>query len=239
MARRPLAAVGRARFAARTVRMIATRFPTIGVFDDIADDEDDLRAAFEIEDLTSTRQVASERLRQIPGGEVAAGGVGASLVMASFLYADERGGRFTDHRLGAWYAACELETAIQETLFHNRRRLAASAGGFPVRIQMRELVAELNEDFLDLRGRAAERPELYDPQDYAASQAFAAGRRWPFADAAEAGVIYDSVRRAGGTNVCVWRPLSVPLPVLQGDHYEYVWSAQGEVTVLKLTNVDL
>lgn len=219
--------------------MIATRFPTVGVFDDIAADEDDLRAAFEIEDLTNTRQVATNRLRQIPGGEVAAGGVGASLVMAAFLYAHESGGRFTDHRLGGWYAATELETAIQETVFHNHRRLAASSAGFPARIQMRELVAELDEDFLDLRGRRNDRPELYDPEDYAASQAFAASHRWPFAAVAEAGVIYDSVRRAGGTNVCVWRPLSVALPVIQGDHYEYVWNAGGEVTVLRLTNVVL
>jgi hypothetical protein len=73
--------------------------------------------------------------------------------------------------------------------------------------------------------------------DYTASQAFAAARRWPFAPAAEAGVAYDSVRRAGGTNLCLWRPSAVPTPVLQGGHFEYVWDARGELTVLRLTSV--
>ncbi len=58
----------RSRFRGRTSRLIASRFPTIGVFDDIAGGEEDLRAAFELEDLTNTRLVATERLRSIPGG---------------------------------------------------------------------------------------------------------------------------------------------------------------------------
>jgi len=219
--------------------MIASRFPTVGVFDDIAESEEDLRAAFEIEDLTNTRQIATERLRRIPGGEVQAGGVGAHFVMSAFLYASERGGRFTDHRLGAWCAAAELGTALAETLYHNHRRLAASAAGFPARIQMRELVCEIDADLVDIRGRRDDLAPLYNANDYSASQAFAAERRWPFAGVPEAGLIYDSVRREGGINLCLWRPVSVPLPVIQGDHYEYVWNARGEVTVLKLTNVEL
>ncbi|HMF60532.1 MAG TPA: hypothetical protein VK595_09175, partial [Vicinamibacterales bacterium] len=58
----------RARFTERTSRLISSRFPTVGVFDDIADNEEDLRAAFELEDLTNTRLIATERLRLIPGG---------------------------------------------------------------------------------------------------------------------------------------------------------------------------
>lgn len=229
----------RARFAGRTVRLIASRFPTVGVFDDIAGSEEDLRAAFEIEELTNTRLIAAERLRRIPGGELPVGAPGASLVMAAFLHASESGGRFSDHRLGAWYAATSLETALAETIHHHERRLRASSGGFPARIQMRELVAQLQDDYLDLRGLQTERPNLYHPEDYAASQAFAAANRWPFASDPQAGVIYDSVRRAGGVNICVWRPLSVPLPVEQGDHFEYVWAPRGELTVLKLTGVSI
>lgn len=229
----------RANFAERTSRLISSRYPTVGVFDDIADSEEDLRAAFELEDLTNTRLIATDRLRLIPGGEVPMGGPGASLVMAAFLYSSGEGGRFTDHRLGAWYAATKIETALAETIHHHERRLRASAAGFPARIQMRELVAQLNDEFLDLRGQKANHSDLYHPDDYSASQAFAAARRWPFASSPEAGVIYESVRRAGGANVCVWRPLSVPLPVEQGDHYEYVWGPDGTLTILKLTGVTL
>ena len=42
----------RARVTARTHRLIASRFPTVGVFDDIADSEEELRVAFLLEDLT-------------------------------------------------------------------------------------------------------------------------------------------------------------------------------------------
>jgi hypothetical protein len=231
--------VPRGRLAGRTSRLIASRFPTVGVFDDIAGSEEDLRAAFELEELTNTRLIATERLRAIPGGEVAHGGAGATLVMAAFLHASEEGGRFSDHRLGAWYAATTVQTAIAETVYHHERRLRASAAGFPARIQMRELAAHLDGEFLDVRGLQASRPELYHLTDYSASQAFAAARRWPFGEALEDGVIYDSVRRAGGVNVCVWRPLSVPLPVEQAAHYEYVWDAAGSLTVLELRSVAL
>lgn len=229
----------RTRLAARTVRLIASRFPTVGVFDDVATTEEDLRAAFELEHLTSTRLTAAERLRRIPGGEIPHSAPGASLVMAAFLYASEEGGRFTDHRLGAWYAATAIETALAETVHHQERRLRASAAGFPARIQMRELVSHLDDELLDLRSRQAEHADLYHPHDYGAGQAFAAAHRWPFAEPPQAGVVYDSVRRVGGVNVCVWRPRAVGLPVEQGDHYEYVWDAAGGLTILRLTGITL
>src|SRR3546814_122184 len=232
-----MSAPRRAAFKGRTYRLIASRYPTVGLFDDIAGDEEDLRAAFELEALTNDRTTATERLRRILGGEVAMGQYGASMVMAAFLHADPAGGRFTDHRLGAWYAAGDIATAIEETVYHQERRLRASAGGFPNRIQMRELIADLEEMFLDLRGLRSSDAELYHPNDYSASQAFAAARRWPFASPGEAGFVYDSVRNSGGTNVCVFRPTAVALPLIQGEHFEYVWDRAGNLDVLKITNV--
>lgn len=227
----------RSRLTSRTVRLIASRYPAVGVFDDIAGSEEDLRAAFELEDLTNTRLIETDRLRAIPGGEVPRGAVGASLVMAAFLHASEEGGRFSDRRLGAWYAATEVETALAETIYHHERRLRASAAGFPARIQMRELISNIDGDLLDVRGQQANEPGLYHPTDYSGSQGFAAAYRWPFAAAREEGVIYDSVRRPAGINVCIWRPMSVTLPVEQGAHYDYVWDTSGSLTILELKNV--
>lgn len=231
-----MSGIASARLTSRTHRLINSRFPTVGVFDDIADSEDDLRAAFELESLTNGRLVALDRLNIIPAGEVVRG-PGSSLVMAAFLHSDENGGRFTDRRLGAWYAATELETAIAETVHHNERRLRASAVGFPARIQLRDLVVELDADYLDLRGRQTTNPELYHPTDYSASQAFAATARWPFGG--EFGLIYDSVRRTGGTNVCIFRPAAVGTPVVQADHYQYAWDSKGTLDIQKLTSVSL
>lgn len=224
------------RIAARTHRIISSRYPTVGVFDDIVDDEDDLRAAFQLESLTNDRLQSTDRLLSLPYGGVIAGPT-ASIVMAAFLHCAEGGGRFSDSRLGAWYAATEIETAIEETVFHNEQRLRLSDAGFPARLQMRELVVDLDLDMLDIRGLADERADLYDPDSYLRGQAFAAERRWPYAEPGLDALIYDSVRRKGGQNVCVFRPGAVPLPVIQGTHYEYAWDAAGELAVLALSRV--
>ena len=127
----------RSRVQARTHRLIASRFPTVGVFDDIAASEEELRVAFLLEDLTNVRSHA--RLNALPPHGVASGPT-ASIAMAAFLHCAPEGGRFSDGDLGAWYGATDLSTAIAETVYHHERRLRASAAGFPARIQMRELV---------------------------------------------------------------------------------------------------
>jgi hypothetical protein len=221
----------------KTHRLVASKHPTIGVFDDLASDASDLRAAFILEALTNDRLVA-QRIGLLPDTEIVAGpvGSGATMVMAAFLHADPAGGRFTDGRLGGWYAL-ELETAIAETLYHNSRRLRLSASGFPNRIQIRQLIASVRTDLVDLRGLRRDRPDLYRDTDYSASQAFAAELRWPRSGTPENGIVFDSVRCERGTNICMFWPSKVPLPIIQGDHFEYFWDASGQPSVMKLTNV--
>ena len=221
-----------------THRLIASRYPPIGVFDDVALDADELQIAFLLESATNDRlAVLSRRLPLLPEGEIVQG-PGATMVMAAFLHADETGGRFTDGRLGAWYAALDIDTAIAETVHHSTRRLKLSDGAFPSSIQMRELVAGVDCALVDLRGLQKARPELYDPDNYSASRQFGIDVRWPKQGEGGNGIVYDSVRRSGGINVCVYRPTLITLPVNQADHYEYRWDAGGQVTVLKITNVD-
>lgn len=224
----------RAVIPGRTHRLIASRFPTIGVFDDIAADEEELRVAFLLENLTNPR--VQGRLAILPAGELV-GGPSGSIVMAAFLHASDDGGRFNDGDLGAWYASLDLATAFAETVHHHERRLRASAAGFPAKIQMRELSARTRAELLDLRGAQESHPDLYDLTDYQASQAFARAHRWPYAEAGEDGFVFDSVRKAGGTNICLFRPRALSLPVTQGDHYEYIWDAAGNLTIVKLTLV--
>jgi hypothetical protein len=232
-----MTAPARAQVNVATHRMIASRFPTVGVFDDLTADPEDLVVAFLLESATNDRlAILSRRLPLLPESEIAHG-PGATMLMAAFLHADEAGGRFTDGRLGAWYAALDVETAITETLYHSTRRLRLSDGAFPSSIQMRQLIASIDCTLVDLRGLQTQRPELYDPDDYTASRRFGIGLRWPRTGAGENGIVYESVRRARGTNVCVYRPSLVQLPVMQADHYEYRWNGAGEPTVLKLTNV--
>lgn len=226
----------RRRVRGRTHRIVASRYPTVGVFDDLTRDADELRAAFVLEALTNDRLAgAARRLAVLPDEEVVQGAT-ASLVMAAFLHADPAGGRFTDGRLGAWYASFEIETAIAETVHHTERRLRLSEGGFPSSIQVRELIAAVDARLVDIRG---DRPELHDPDRHAASQAFGIALRWPAQGRGENGIAFDSARRAGGSNVCLFRPSLVRLPVVQGDHYAYQWDAAGRVAVARLAAVEM
>ncbi len=228
----------RAHVRETTHRLIASRFPPVGAFDDLSADKDELAMAFLLESATNDRLgIRSRRLPLLPENEIVQG-PGATIVMAAFLHADEAGGRFTDRRLGAWYASFDVKTAIAETVHHSTRRLRLSDGAFPSNIQMRELEAGIDCDLVDIRGKREEHADLYDPDNVSASQKFGIGLRWPASGAGENGVVYDSVRRAGGTNVCVYRPSLIILPVNQADHYEYRWDAAGQVSVLKLTNID-
>src|SRR4030095_12440985 len=123
-----------------------SRYPTVGVFDDLATDRDELEIAILLESATNDRlSVLSRRLPLLPDSEIVQG-PGATMIMAAFLHADEAGGRFTHGRVGAWGAALGVDTAIPETVHHSTRRLRLSDGAFPSSIQMRELVADIDCD---------------------------------------------------------------------------------------------
>jgi len=218
-------------------RLINSRWPTIGLFDKLADDEDDLRVLFNLEMMANPRnQPAAGRLSRIPAGEIVTGPT-ASFVMASFVHCHNEGGRFNDGSLGAWYGSVELETAIEETVHHLTYRLSMSAEGFPQTIQMRQLITKVTEKVLDLCGASEVRPELFDPNDHKPGQAFGAGVRWPQHEDGIPGLRFDSVRNPGGVNVCVYKPKALDMPIIQADHFQYDWDEDGNVTVAKLTKV--
>jgi RES domain-containing protein len=222
-----------ARLRARTHRLIASRWPTIGVFDSVTS-ADDLEAALLLETLTNDRvNETLARLGQLGRSEWVTGQPGATLVMAAFCHPAPGGGRFNSEALGAWYCATEIETAIAETVYHHTRRLAHSASGFRHVIQVRELISEVSAEVRDVRGLRESHPELYDPESYAASQPFGEALRRNGSN----GIVYGSVRRPAGTNLVIYRPSLLP-PVLQGDHFDYRWTGSATPLVVKLTGVD-
>jgi RES domain-containing protein len=205
----------------------------VGIFDAVAT-VDQARAAFVLESWTNDRmELPARRLLAMPENDIVVG-PGAHYAMAAFLHADAQGGRFNGPELGAWYASFDIDTAISETVHHNRRRLATSATGFRMTVQMRELVINLDADFHDLRGLRSSRPELYHPENYTDSQQFGEALRGADAN----GICFESVRRDDGTNIVVYRPRLV-VGALQGDHYQYDWTGSADPTVTKLTNVPL
>lgn len=205
----------------RTYRLVPSCYPPIAAFEDVSS-ADELEAVMELEGWTNDRLVA-ERLARLPRDQWAFARPNASIVMAAFLHAPETGTRFAGGQLGAWYAGTKVRTAIAEVAHHLRRE-AAFRRRREMRLQYRTYIARLAGSYVDVRGLFAQRPELYRPADYAASQAFGEGVR----ATGGAGIVYDSVRLRGGTNVVAYLPGNIR-GVVQEAHYEVTAPVTGKV----------
>ena len=181
-------------------QLIASRFPTVGLYDRVAAPED-LDVVFAIEALTNPR-VRQEigQLSLVPPAERVAG-AGATLIMAAFTHLNPLGSRFSDGSWGVFYAADSLETAVAEVSHHRGAFLARTAEE-AIDIDLRWVQADLTEKFHDLGGQRADRPSVYDPDRYSASQDL--GRR--LRAQGSPGIAYDSVRRLEGQCVAVFKP---------------------------------
>ena len=193
-------------------RLIPSQFPPIGLFDMVATAAD-LEAVMELAAWTNDRLVA-ERVARLPRSEWVYGRANASVVMAAFLHAAPGGLRFNGPDLGAWYAPASVRTAIVEVAHHLRRETIAT-GAARAQRKYRTYSARLDGDYLDLRGQRTARPEIYDSSSYATAQAFGEAVR----AAGGAGLLFDSLRHAGGLNVVAYRPTNVR-DVVQSDHFE-------------------
>jgi RES domain len=201
-----------------THRLIPSRYPPVGIFDAIAAPED-LEVVLELEGWTNDR-VSAELgvIRRIPSAEWAIDRPMANVIMAAFCHPHPRGGRFNGADLGAWYAAGSLDTAHAEIIHHRTRELE-EIGVLDARVEMRDYLADMDAQFHDIRGDDPAFAPLYDPDSYDASQAFAGPPRAGGSN----GVLYRSVRHAGGECVACFRPLLVA-NVRQAGHFEYRWS---------------
>jgi|SRR5947209_17792760 len=206
-------------------RLIPSRFPPIGVFDTVATAAD-LQAVMELVGWTNDRLVA-HRLARLPQNEWVYGRPNSSIVMAAFLHVAPNGMRFNRGELGAWYAAAALPTAVAEVAHHLRREALATSVAEMARTY-REYACRCNGSYLDIRGKQAAHPDVYAPDDHAASQAFGEDVR----ARGEAGIIYDSLRHAGGVNVVAYRPRNVS-DTTQVDHFEIAVEAASRRIVAK------
>lgn len=181
-----------------TWRLVPSRFPPIEAFESVASAAD-LPAVMELEGWTDDRLVA-ERLRRLAQTQWVFGRANASLIMAAFLHVSADGGRFNGPDLGAWYGSLDLKTAIAEVAHHLRRE-AIRAGRREYTVTYGSYEASLLGDYEDLRAH----PDLHDPRSWKASQAYGERRRAEGAD----GLMYDSLRLRGGTNVAAFKPTNV------------------------------
>ncbi len=180
-------------------RIIASRYPFVGVYDRIAD-ATLLEDAIALEALTNDRILDEVGTLNLVRPEDRVAGPGTTPIMAAFTHT--RPSRFSDGAFGVYYAALRRETAIAEMRHHQTLFLRETAQE-SIDLDMRLYAADVTANCEDLRTADAADPR-YSRTSYADSQAFARDVRTGGAD----GIVYRSVRDDSGTGECaaVFRP---------------------------------
>lgn len=212
----------------KTVRLVTTARLRAAVLTPLVDDEDELELLAEIEGATSTRLVAQEKgISGLAANELVYDVPHAHFINASFAYAKpQQPNRFNGSDRGAWYAALDVETSLDEVGYHLSNALA-DAGDFHATVEYAEMFCSLAGEFLDLR-QAPDHPSL-DPDK---ARAYPIGNA--LADSARAeglnGIIYPSVRHTVGTCIVALRPAAVQ-SVRQGAIYRMIWKGDPTPTI--------
>jgi RES domain-containing protein len=210
-----------------THRLIPAKYTAddASVLERIASDERHLQDLFDLDHATNDRLLGENGL--LPGiaqHELVFGVPYYRIVNATFTHAHPFGGRFNAPDRGAWYAAFEVETSLAEVAFHKSVEYS-EIQRFDDSVTYEDYLADFTGAYHDLRGRADALPYL-DPDSYVGSQGFAE----QLLDAGSPGVIYPSVRHAGGTCLCCFRPVLVG-NVRRGQRYRLTWAGTPEPVI--------
>ena len=203
-------------------RLISSRYPTVGLYDEIADPQD-LDVVFSIEALTNPRIRQELGALSLVAPEHRVSGPGSTLVMAAFTHLNPEGSRFSNGSYGVYYAARTLDTAVAEVSHHRAVFLARTAEP-EGDIDLRWVQADLLQRLHDIRAATAPRADhaaLHDPDSYAASQAFGQALR----SAGSAALLYDSVRFPGGECVAIFTPRAL-MNARAAGHLSLHWDGQ-------------
>ncbi len=191
----------------------------------IADDDAHLADLFDLDHATNDRLLAEHDL--LPGigvHELLFGVPNYRVVNAAFTHAHPLGGRFNGPDRGAWYAAFDVETSLAEVAFHRAVELA-EIDRWEDSATWDDYLADVSAGLHDLR----DDPRFADclaPDSYVESQTLAAR----LLDAGSLGVIYPSVRHAGGSCIACFRP-AVVANVRRDRTYRLTWEGGPEPRV--------
>ncbi|WEN15541.1 RES family NAD+ phosphorylase [Rhodanobacter sp. AS-Z3] len=208
-------------------RIVPSRFPPIGVYDRIADPAD-MDALFAIEALTNPRlREEIDALKQVPWARRISG-PGSTPVMAAFTHLNAEGSRFSDGSWGVFYAAHSVATAVEETVYHREKFMAATSEP-ACELQMRCYRTSLDSKLHDLRGGW---PAEQAADSYAASVSLARQLRAEGSN----GIVFDSARHVGGECIAAFFP-DVVAPCVQAKHLVYRWDGKRIAQVLEVSEL--
>jgi len=212
-------------------RLVASQYPPIALFEDYVDAEL-LNAAFQIEARTNARLRAQTGDLTIVPREDFVLGAGSSPVMAAFTHYGQPS-RFTDGSFGVYYAAKVQDTAIAEVRFHRTRFLQYTREP-PKQLTLRCYIGTIQKPVFDIRADATYEQYLNpDIESYPRPQEFSAKLR----DTGAWGLLYPSVRDAGGECVAFYRPPAVGIPT-QGKHIIFYWNGDRISEVFEATELN-
>jgi RES domain-containing protein len=204
-----------------THRLIPAQFADEGasVLTRLTDDENLLNGIFELDNATNDRLWAeSGRLPGIDARELVFGIPSYRIINAAFCHPAPNGSRFNSSDRGAWYAAFELQTSQAEVAHHRQLWLQETQWDEEDTADYADYLADFRAELHDIRG-AKEHSGCLTPDSYVASQALAA----QLLTLGSAGIVYPSVRRAGGTCIVCFRPVLVT-NVRKGDSFTFVFA---------------
>lgn len=207
-----------------TYRLIPAQFADDGasVLTRLTDDEEILNGIFELDNATNDRLWAqSGRLPGIDARELVFGIPSYRIINAAFCHAAPDGSRFNSPDRGAWYAAFELETAQAEAAYHRQLWLQETEWNEEDTADYANYLADFRAEFHDIRG-VKEYADCLSPVSYVASQTLAA----ELLKLGSAGIVYPSVRRAGGICIACFRPVLVT-NVRKGDSFTCMYGPKS------------
>ena len=205
-------------------RIIPSKYLPINFFENLVE-ADLMEEILYIESLTNDRlrDEVGEITLVAPQDRIS--GVGSSPVMAAFTHFSKASpSRFSNGGFGVYYAAESIATAIEETKFHRERFLRFTREE-PGEIDMRLYIGEIAKPMHDIR---VGHDDLQNPDTdtWHVPQAFGQEmwmkKSW--------GIVYRSVRNAGGECIAALRPPAVTIP-RQVQHLSYAWDGS------RITNV--
>ena len=211
----------------------------------LTENDQDLQRIFELDNATNERILAEENLRPgISPRELVFQVPNYRIINAAFTHPNPLGARFSTPERGAWYGSFELATAKAEVLFHKNVEFAEIAWTKREELHYDDYLADFTAAFHDLRPEARAKAglksstqtegaagdarenwngqaldQVLSPTSYVRSQQLAV----ELFNHGSLGVIYPSVRRAGGTCLACFRP-SVVSNVRKSVRYKLIWS---------------
>ena len=213
-----------------TCRLIPSRFADLedSVLAPLSSDDKVLADLFDLDNATN------ERLRgeygSLPGigvDELVFGVPNFRIVNAAYTYPRPEGSRFNDGERGAWYCAFEIATALAEIVFHKTVEYQ-EIGRFNDTVSYQVMLSDFSGTFHDLRAVAADPAfaAALAPDSYIASQALAAH----LLELGSMGIIFPSVRLAGGTNLACFRPALVG-NARKGGAWRLTWNGSPDPVI--------